>query len=66
MTSAWGVTAVAVEEEEAASTLLERALQIRCGLAPFLQHFPGLQRLGDSAALGRFRAGMTNRFRCTF
>ena len=66
MTSAWGVTAVAVGEEEAASTLLERALQIRCGLAPFLQHFPGLPRLGDSAALGRFQAGMTNRFRCTF
>jgi DNA-binding winged helix-turn-helix (wHTH) protein/tetratricopeptide (TPR) repeat protein len=66
MTSAWGIAAVAVGEEEAASTLLERALQIRCGLAPFLQHFPGLHRYDRSPALGQFRAGMTNRFRCTF
>jgi DNA-binding winged helix-turn-helix (wHTH) protein len=66
MTSVWGLAAVAVGEEETASTLLERALEIRCGLAPFFVHFPGLPRLGDSDALGRFRAGMTNRFRCTF
>lgn len=66
MTSAWGLTAVALGEEGTGSTLLERALQIRCGLAPFLQHFPVLQRFSGSPALGRFQAGMTNHFRCTF
>ena len=66
MTSVWGLAAVAMGEEETASTLLEGALQIRCGLAPFLQHFPGLPRMGESAALSQFRAEMSNRFRCTF
>ncbi len=66
MTSVWGLAAVAMGEEETASTLLERALQFRCGLAPFLQRFPGLPRMGESAALSRFRSGMTNHFRCTF
>jgi DNA-binding winged helix-turn-helix (wHTH) protein len=66
MTSVWGLAAVAIGEEETATTLLERAVEIRCGLAPFLQHLPALQRLGESTALGRFRAGMTNRFCCTF
>lgn len=66
MTSVWGLAAVAVGEEETAAQLLERALEIRCGLAPFLQHFPGLHRYRTSAALRQFQAGMTNRFRCTF
>lgn len=66
MTSVWGLTAIALGEEETGSTLLERALQIRCGLAPFLQHFPVLQHYSGSRGLGRFQAGMKNRFRCTF
>jgi tetratricopeptide (TPR) repeat protein len=66
MTSVWGLTAVVIGEEETASTLLERAVHIRCGLAPFLQHFPLIDRYSGSPALSRFQAGMTNHFRCTF
>lgn len=66
MTSVWGLTAVAVGEDDTAAKLLEQALLIRCGLAPFLQHVPVVHRYGTSPALAQFRAGMTNRFRCTF
>ena len=66
MTSVWGLAAVALGDEEAASTLLEQALRSRCGLAPFLPHLPVLEHLAGSPALGRFQAGMKNRFRCTF
>lgn len=66
MTTLWGLTALTLGEEEAASHLLEQAVHTRCGLAPFVQHMPGLQRHGGSPALGRFQAAMTNRFRCTF
>lgn len=66
MTSLWGLTALALEDERAASTLLERAVEERCGLAPLVQHIPGLQRHANSPALGRFKAAMKNRFRCPF
>jgi DNA-binding winged helix-turn-helix (wHTH) protein len=66
MTSLWGLTALALEDEAAASLLLERAVEERCGLAPLIQHIPGLQRHANSPALGRFKGAMTNRFRCTF
>ncbi|MEB3301850.1 MAG: winged helix-turn-helix domain-containing protein [Cyanobacteriota bacterium] len=66
MTSVWGLTAAVLGEEETASALLERAVHIRCGLAPFLQHLPLLQRYSGSPAIGRFQAGMTKHFRCTF
>lgn len=66
MTSLWGLAAVAMGEESCASELLELAVRNRCGLAPFVQHMPGLQCYAGSPALGRFRSAMTNRFRCTF
>jgi DNA-binding winged helix-turn-helix (wHTH) protein len=66
MASLWGLTAVAVGEEEAATTLLEQAVQGRCGLAPIVQHMRSLHRYTSSPALDRFQAAMTNRFRCTF
>lgn len=66
MTTLWGLAALAVGDEATAATLLERAVESRCGLAPFVQHIPGLQRYSGSAALDRFQTGMTNRFRRTF
>jgi DNA-binding winged helix-turn-helix (wHTH) protein len=66
MTSLWGLTAVVLGQEECATTLLEQAVAHRCGLAPFVRHLPSLRRHGDSPALARFDAAMTNRFRCTF
>lgn len=66
LTSLWGLTALTLGEEEAAASLLEQAVSTRCGLAPFVQHLPGLQRHAGSPAQGRFLTAMTNRFRCTF
>ncbi|MEB3317013.1 MAG: winged helix-turn-helix domain-containing protein [Cyanobacteriota bacterium] len=66
MTSLWGLTALVLEQESRAATLLEQAVRNRCGLAPFLRHLPSLGRYASSPALADFQAAMTNRFRCTF
>lgn len=66
MTTVWGIAALAAGEEETASDLLDKAMGLRCGLAPFVQRFPTLDRYGQSPALSRFQAGMAKRFRCTF
>jgi tetratricopeptide (TPR) repeat protein len=62
MTSFWGLVAVSLGEDAAAARLLERAIQERCGLAPLVWQWSGLDRLGDSAALRAFRAGMALQF----
>lgn len=66
MKSLWGLAALAAGDEKNAERLLESAVIGRCGLAPFVQHMPGLQRYTQSAALAQFQEGMTNRFRRTF
>ncbi|MFN6339025.1 MAG: winged helix-turn-helix domain-containing protein [Cyanobacteriota bacterium] len=66
LTSFWGLAALAAGEEAAAATLLEEAVRNRCGLAPFAQTMPGLQRYAQSPALAQFLSAMTNRFRRTF
>jgi DNA-binding winged helix-turn-helix (wHTH) protein/tetratricopeptide (TPR) repeat protein len=62
MTSFWGLVAVSLGEDAAAACLLERAIQERCGLAPLVWQWSGLDRLGDSAALRAFRARMAGQF----
>ena len=62
MATFWGLVAVSLGEDAAATRLLERAIQERCGLAPLVWHWSGLDRLGDSAALRSFRAGMAGQF----
>jgi tetratricopeptide (TPR) repeat protein len=62
MATFWGLVAVSLGEDAAAARLLERAVQERCGLAPLVWHWSGLDRLGDSAALRAFRAGMAGQF----
>ncbi|MEB3335369.1 MAG: winged helix-turn-helix domain-containing protein [Cyanobacteriota bacterium] len=66
MTSLWGLTALALDDEASAANLLELAVRNRCGLAPFVRHLPWLRRHSGSPALIRFQAAMKNRFRCTF
>jgi DNA-binding winged helix-turn-helix (wHTH) protein/Tfp pilus assembly protein PilF len=62
MATLWGLVAVSLGEDVAAAHLLKRAVQERCGLAPFAWNWSGLDRLGDSAALRAFRERMANLF----
>jgi len=62
MATFWGLVAVSLGEDAVAARLLEQAILERCGLAPLVWHWSGLDRLGDSAALGAFRAGMAGQF----
>jgi len=62
MATLWGLVAVSLGEDAAAAHLLERAIQERCGLAPFAWNWSGLDRLGDSAALRAFRTRMALQF----
>lgn len=62
MATFWGLVAVSLGEDGSAARLLERAIQERCGLAPLVWNWSGLDRLGDSAALRAFRAGMAGQF----
>jgi DNA-binding winged helix-turn-helix (wHTH) protein/tetratricopeptide (TPR) repeat protein len=62
MATLWGLVALSLGEDAAAARLLERAVQERCGLAPFAWQWSGLDRLGDSAALRAFRARMADQF----
>jgi DNA-binding winged helix-turn-helix (wHTH) protein len=66
MISLWGLTALALGEEALASNLFEQAMRQRCGLAPFVQHMPGLSRFADSPALAHFLGAMKKRFQRTF
>jgi DNA-binding winged helix-turn-helix (wHTH) protein len=66
MTSLWGLTALALGEDDRAANLLDEAVRQRCGLAPFVRHLPSLSRFEGSPALERFQMAMKNRFRCTF
>jgi DNA-binding winged helix-turn-helix (wHTH) protein len=66
MTSLWGLTALALGEDDLAARLLVQAVHQRCGLAPFLRHLPSLSRFESSPALAQFQGAMKNRFRCTF
>ena len=62
MTSIWGLVAVHLGDESVGSRLLEQAVRSRCGLAPFVLHWPGLQRYDQSAAVGAFRTAMAPHF----
>jgi tetratricopeptide (TPR) repeat protein len=62
MATLWGLVAVSLGEDGVAARLLERAVQERCGLAPFVWHWSGLDRLGDNAALLAFRERMAGQF----
>ena len=62
MATFWGLVAVSLGEDAAAARLLERAIRERCGLAPIVWNWSGLDRLGDSAALRAFRAEMAGQF----
>ena len=62
MATLWGLVAVSLGEDGVAARLLEQAVQERCGLAPFVWHWSGLDRLGDSAALSAFRERMALQF----
>lgn len=62
MATFWGLVAVSLGEDAAAARLMERAIRERCGLAPIVWNWIGLDRLGDSAALRAFRAEMAGQF----
>jgi len=62
MATLWGLVAVSLGEDGVAARLLEQAVQERCGSAPFVWHWSGLDRLGDSAALRAFRERMALQF----
>lgn len=65
MTSLWGLVALSLGEEAAASRLLERAVECRCGLAPFAWTWSGLERYGRSPAVQTFRTRMKGFFQLT-